>query len=193
MSKNIENGSPQDGRIGQEESMKVEKVENPCGGVAGGADIVHVSDLWNGLLDPMGFIGHVPEVNGGTSILIGSSMTVFEAFILLRHWREVLASIYSTQESGCVGSTDMRMEPYAAKRIVELESMVASVIQRLCDSEPRTGKALCDLRDIADELEWYFKVDMTISKALHQACARMIAIPEIATGSKERGSNRIWL
>ncbi len=140
--------------------MNNEKNEDRCGGVAGGAGgtggtgIVHVSDSYHGVLDPAsGCIGHVSEVSGGTSIRIDSSMTVNEALILLRHWRLELASIYAMWEEGCVGSSDIRIRPYAEDRVFELESMVASVIRRLCGSNPRTRRDLLDLRDISKALD----------------------------------------
>ena len=150
--------------------------------------ILHVSDDYHGCLEPMicgnSIVGHVPEVNGGTSIIMRASLTLDETLVLLTYWRRELASIYGIWADGCVGSTDMRMEPYVRNRVLELECMAASVIERLCDAEPRTNRTLRDLRDIISALDRCSNDCTTIpcpqSQRLVEACARMTAIPALA-------------
>ena len=139
------------------------------------AQIVHVSDLYGGRLDRNSITGHVPHVNGGTSILVSDVISVYEAFALLRTWREELQLIYRLWAYGTFGSSDIRTEPHAVIRVVQLEEYIAAVVQKLCDDANQNRRALTDLRDIDEafgKCHNEFNLPWPLSTTLLQACER---------------------
>jgi hypothetical protein len=70
-------------------------------------------------------IGRVEGVNDATATTrFEATITQHEAQVLYEHWYRKLSRVYDFWAMGQVGSSDMRIQPYAIRRLDELEGLV---------------------------------------------------------------------
>jgi hypothetical protein len=105
----------------------------------------HVANADNSHLEPMLFGGRVDEVNGaGAEEIPAFNATRHELLQLAKYWAHTVLDVeYFRFISGSIGSLDMRLEPFANRRISRIARFLGQEeVQKVIDEVEREfGKA----------------------------------------------------